>query len=790
MKKRLRSGKKNAFPLVRYEFIVEGRVQGVGFRPYIWREARARSLTGFVRNTSEGVRIEVQGAQDKITDLEKVFYSSLPPLARIVGVKKKLLPTKAAENSFEIHASCTEAGHKILVSPDISICDACLADIREAGNRRENYAFTNCTDCGPRFSITAALPYDRKNTSMACFKLCASCSAQYADPGDRRFHAQPLACPECGPRLWFVRKDDASSAPSGYNIENALEKAAALVFDGGILALKGLGGYQLVCDARNSTAVSILRARKKRPHKALAVMAGSISTIEKFCNLPAEASAILNSQQKPIVVCQLHGNCDIAPEVAPDCDSAGMMLPYTPLHWLLFEKLEDMGMKEPLLVMTSANPAGEPICLGNREGYQRLAHIADGWLMHDRDILVRIDDSVINIIQSENGLRPLPIRRARGYVPEPVETTENISGVLGMGAEKKNTFCLTRGPFAFPGQHIGDLNTPGHLEFYKSALSHMQNLLDTEPRFLVRDLHPDFISSRLAEEMGKALNLPVFSLQHHAAHAAAVLGEHKFIQPALALCLDGSGLGADGTIWGGELLRMELDKPEWSRIGGLTTFSLPGGEAAIKAPWRIVCGMDPEADGKGLWTQKEARIITSMISRNINSPLTSSLGRLFDTVAVILLGIREITYEGQAAIKLETLARKHTGNFSKRIFSTKCHTDGEYAKIDSRSFFRQAKQALKRGHPLAEIALSFHHAISCALANLALQGASKYGLDTVALCGGVLNNRFVAEWLPEQLISRGLTPLMPINLPPGDGAISFGQAIWGQKLVSRMEDRI
>ena len=691
----------------RTALLAAGQVQGVGFRPFIYRLAVEGGLSGSVGNTSDGVRIEVQGTPEQVDAFAVRLRRELPPLARLTRLEITELPPVDGETEFVIVASHGHAGHSVLVSPDVGICEDCLRDMHTPGNPRFGYAFTNCTNCGPRYTITRSIPYDRATTSMACFPFCPRCEAEYRDPLDRRFHAQPVACPQCGPRLWLVDNPllppggtlppDSAPAnwpgpetlPSEASMRDAVARAAALLREGHLLALKGLGGFQLACDARSARSVALLRLRKRRPHKPLALMVPDLATARELCDLAPEHEALLLCPEKPIVLCPARKGC-LPPAIAPDTAGIGLMLPYTPLHAVLFDELARLtaaaGEPAPVLVMTSANASGEPICLGNREALRRLAHLADAWLLHDRDILVRVDDSVA-------GVRPLPAdgekpaaapffyRRARGYVPRPVMLPEawgtDLPCVLGAGGELKATLCLTRGNEAFVSQHVGDLENAPTFGFYEEVARHLQDLLEVRPAAVVCDLHPDFLSTRHATELARREGLPLWHLQHHAAHAASVLTEHGHTGPALALTLDGTGLGTDKSIWGGELLFMELDAPRWQRLGRLAPFRLPGGEAAIREPWRIALGLAlqsglaPEAltgiwadcadDGDDVRRAPQAMAVTAvseMWRRGLNCPPTSSAGRLFDAVSAALGLCTHITYEGQAAIRLEDAAAR------------------------------------------------------------------------------------------------------------------------------------
>ena len=828
---------------VRTAFVASGQVQGVGFRPFVYRLAAEGGLTGTVGNTSEGVRMELQGPAKEVERFGRRLRAELPPLARLTGVTEHDLPLVEAETAFRIVASSGQAAHSVLVSPDMSVCADCLADMHNPANPRYQYAFTNCTNCGPRYTITRSIPYDRAVTSMSCFPLCPQCAAEYADPADRRFHAQPVACPACGPRLWFVDAAAAragSTAPSAENQEHALDRAVRTLLDGDILALKGLGGFQLACDARNSHSLQELRRRKTRPHKPLALMVGDLATARALCTLTPEHEALLQSPEKPVVLCPrrepAHANAPgtpgpcswLPPEVAPDTGKVGLMLPYTPLHAVLFDRLAALAPLPPVLVMTSANAGGEPICLGNREALNRLEHLADAWLLHDRDILVRVDDSVVTLqprlpAAAGDGTddanapgasllsEPLFYRRARGYVPRPVflpQAERNAPCVLGAGAELKATMCLTRGCEAFVGQHIGDLENPATLAFYEEVAAHLEHLLEVRPEALVCDAHPDFLSTRYAEARAQREGLPLWRLQHHAAHAAAVLAENSRYSPALALCLDGTGLGDDGTVWGGELLYMELEQPRWQRLGRLAPFALPGGDAAVRQPWRIAQALHAQCGQEGLslpgfqspWLPDEAQAaaaVTEMLRRGINCPATSSCGRLFDAVAAQLGLCMNTSYEGQAAIRLEDAANRAVGPIRAALEG---RADGKalarliwpvgiadrqgLLEMDSAGLFAHAAQAQAQGMDAGEVAARFHLSLARALATMAGRAARKLGLDTVGLTGGVLQNAAMARLLPLALAEQGLRALTHHELPPGDGGLSLGQAVWGRRMLA------
>lgn len=774
--------------LIRKSYTVSGQVQGVGFRPFVWRLAFNYGLSGFVRNTSHGVSIEVQGLPDNIAAFAASLTGELPPLAKIASIEEKILEPLEAADGFNILPSIGLAGQNVLASPDVAPCPDCLREMRDSSDPRYNYPFISCTNCGPRFSIIQTLPYDRASTTMSCFGLCPLCGSQYLDPGDRRFHAQPVACPKCGPQIWFVNRG-GQSKPKFMGTEEALQKAVDFLEAGKILALKGLGGFQLVCDATNQEAVKELRRRKNRPHKALAIMARDLDTVSKFCLLSSDHCAVLDSPEKPITLCPLKpGSAILAPQIAPDNVDIGVMLPSTPLHALLFDKLK----QNIPLVMTSANPPGEPLCLGNREALERLDHLADAWLLHDRDIQARVDDSVVGIRpQQKDQAGQIPaqifLRRARGHVPRPVRLAQSGPAVLGAGGELKTTFCLTRKNEAFVSQHIGDMENLAVLDFYQSSFEHFERLLETRPQAIVHDLHPDFMTSHFARELSRQRNIPVHALQHHAAHAAALVAEYGVLEPALVLCLDGTGLGDDGCIWGGELVLIDAGSASWQRIGRLSPFILPGGDEATRQPWRIARALQKQCNHAGDLSMPPLALaaIDEMIANNLNCRQTSSCGRLFDAVSAQLGLCASITYEGQAAIRLETCAQKWLKNNGlPDSWQIGVKTNSDLFEIESGALFQEVCKAMDTGMAAGEVAARFHASVANAFSMLAVEAARKFNINRIGLAGGVLQNALMAKLLAANLAAHGCGIMLPSEVPAGDGGISLGQAFWGQRLLA------
>lgn len=841
----------------RLRFVAQGQVQGVGFRPFVFSLAREHALTGFVRNSPRGVVIEAQGEAGPLAAFAHDLEHRLPPLARLTGLAREECDVLADEADFAIVHSSAGSSHSVLISPDVCICRDCLADMADPGNRRFRYPFTNCTNCGPRYSITRSIPYDRAFTSMACFPLCPDCQAEYDNPADRRFHAQPNACPVCGPEVRLVTGSVRQGLPERENASRAetsdghapcahprgdaaLRALAALLAKGGIAAVKGLGGFHLACDAGCDPAVAALRRRKNRPHKPFAVMAATLEDARRLAALGAEEESLLTSPAHPVVICPLlptaAGNA-VSALVSPDTAGIGLMLPYTPLHRILLEYFADelrcKGAERPaVLVMTSGNPGGEPICLGNREALAGLGGMADAFLFHNRDILIRVDDSVVRPLP---GRGTLVYRRARGYVPGPVrlDSPEDAAAdapvVLGVGAELKNTLCLTKGGDAFVSQHIGDMSTLDTAAFHREIREHLALLLKVRPEAVVRDRHPDYLSTDLAERFAEEAGLPVLRLQHHFAHAHAVLAENRHRGPALVLALDGTGLGEDGGLWGGEVLFVDNSGPGaplHARLAHCAPLALPGGEAAIREPWRIahalllrlgllhaddsgrLAGAQPDAAagvssstgpaGSNLssfplsWLPEyadAARLLPRMLERGLNTPRSTSCGRLFDAVSALLGLCSATTYEGQAAIRLEEAqgpGAGHDGQADELRYPCPfgpSEIDPELLQLDTLSLFASVWADRRRGTAVPVIARRFHASLAEGLADLAARLAAERDIRHVGLSGGCFQNVTLTLALASALEKKGFIPLLHKELPPGDGCISLGQAVWGRMVV-------
>ncbi|MFW5837560.1 MAG: carbamoyltransferase HypF, partial [Desulfovibrionaceae bacterium] len=762
-------------PIERRRAVAAGQVQGVGFRPFVYRLAVEHGLSGRVQNAPEGVVMELQGAGDALDAFLKDFQDKLPPLARVIRLDVAEAAPVPGEAGFRIEKSAQGAGHDVLISPDTATCPDCLAEMFDPGDRRHLYPFTNCTNCGPRYTITRSIPYDRPVTSMACFPMCQACQAEYDNPADRRFHAQPNACPECGPRLWLVDRLGRELEHQG----DHLRATAGLLAQGRVVAVKGLGGFHLACDATDETAVALLRERKRRPHKPLAVMVPSLDHAAALGEVGDAEREWLLGALRPIVLLARRETSPLAASVAPDTDRIGTMLPYTPLHHVLLHHFSALRGAAAALVMTSGNLSDEPISLGNREALQRLSGVADAFLLHERDILVRTDDSVLRPLPGRRA--PLIFRRARGFVPEPVFLPRSGPCVLGVGPELKATLCLTKAAAAYPSQHIGDMENLETLDFHREILEHLKKILRVDPVLAVHDLHPDYMTTSLARDLG----LPAHGLQHHAAHAHAVLAENGVAEPALAIALDGTGYGEDHTIWGGEVLLVDPETAAHQRLARLRPFRLPGGEAAVREPWRtaqaLLWEIGERDPGQWEWPWLQdfgpaSRFLPQMLDKNINSPLTSSCGRLFDGISALAGLCPAISYEGQAAIRLE----RAQDPSEQQAYPLPLDLAQDPAELDVRELVQSVVQDLRRGVPAQAVARRFHRGLALGLAEAAATLARHHKVTKVGLSGGVLQNATIAVELSQALGERGLEPLLHVHLPPNDGCISLGQAVYGQ----------
>ncbi len=749
----------------RFRARVEGTVQGVGFRPYVYRLAAELDLAGWVRNDERGVELEVEGDQVAVDVFLVRLSAEAPPLSRVERVRAEPRPLQG-QRSFRIAATRQDASSPsdALVAPDSATCPDCLAELLDRGDRRFRYPFINCTNCGPRFTIVCGVPYDRWLTTMAGFEMCAACRAEYEDPGDRRFHAQPNACPECGPRVRLVG--------AGSEVPDAIAAAAALLAGGAIVAVKGLGGYHLAARADDEVAVGTLRARKRREDRPFALMVADLSAARRLAFVAEEEAALLEGPARPIVLAPRRQAPPLARAVAPGASELGLMLPYTPLHHLLLADLDARGASA--LVMTSGNVSDEPIAYEDQDALVRLAPIADAFLLHDRPIHIRSDDSVVRVVRVGGRRRSLPLRRSRGYVPVslrlPVAARRPL---LACGAELKSTFCVARGERAWVGHHIGDLGNWETLRSFREGIAHFQELFAVTPEVLAHDLHPDYRSSAYAMERE---GVELIGVQHHHAHLAAVLAEHGETGPAVGAIYDGAGYGSDGAVWGGELLVGGL--VGFERAGHLRPVPLPGGDRAVREPWRMACVWAAEATGcpappippslSGHVDPDRWAAVARIAREGVAAPVTTSMGRLCDAVAA-LCGLRyEVTYEGQAAIELEAVADP-----GERGAYAMPYADGQ---IDPRAAILAVISELAAGATPATISARFHGALAAATVRACVEVAEAAGLSLVVLAGGVYQNRILLERVAASLEGAGLRVLTPECLPPNDGAISYGQA--------------
>jgi hydrogenase maturation protein HypF len=768
----------NAAPdTVRFGVRVHGTVQGVGFRPFVHRLASELDLSGWVRNGPEGVALEVQGDAARTGIFMQRLVAEAPPLARIERVEPAPCPVVADEHGFAIRPSTTGARVATAVTADAATCDPCLAELFDPRDRRHRYPFINCTHCGPRYTITRALPYDRAVTSMAPFALCPQCRREYEAPADRRFHAEPNACPVCGPKLAFL--DTAGQAVDGDPIALTFAALAA----GEIVAIKGLGGFHLACDARNAAAVARLRARKHREEKPFAVMVAGVASAREWVRVDHADAVLLASPERPIVLLRkLAGTDDVLAGVAPGLAWLGVMLPCTPVQHLLFHEaagrpasLAWRETAQPLaLVMTSANPGGEPLVTGNDEALERLAGIADAYLVNDRDIVARCDDSVVR--RTRTGA-PQFVRRARGWTPRPIRLAAAGAPVLATGAWLKNTVCLTRGDEAFLSPHIGDLDSPAACRALVETVAHLCEVLDVRPVAVVHDRHPDFFSTRFAADYAATAGIPRHAVQHHHAHIAAVVAEHRIETPVLGLALDGVGLGDDGEPWGGELLLIAGARS--TRIGHLLPIALPGGDRAAREPWRMAASV---LHAMGYAAGIEARFghqagaatVRDMLARGLRCPRTTSAGRWFDAAAG-LLGVREVTaFEGQAAMLLEGLAERHGSHAPRPELIAR--DGGVLNPLPLLAVLADAADA-------AAAAALFHATLAHGLAHWAADAARMHHVDTVALGGGCFLNAILSRDVAAHLTALGLRVVEAQAAPPNDGGIALGQAWIAHRLL-------
>lgn len=748
---------------IRRRIDVEGIVQGVGFRPYVFRLATERDLAGNISNTSCGVTIEVQGVSDRVDDFLTRLPVEAPPLSRITGVTVTAIPS-LDERDFLILPSRRGERVQTLISADVATCEDCLREMFDPADRRHRYPFINCTNCGPRFTIVRDIPYDRPYTSMASFPMCPECQGEYDDPLNRRFHAQPNACWKCGPQveLWGI---DGKQIECG----DPVAEAASLLRTGAIIAVKGLGGFHLAVDATNADAVHRLRERKRRIEKPFAVMVPDLAAAEECCDLDETSRRALVSTQRPVVLLPWRRPSAIVEEVAPRNAYLGVFLPYTPLQHLLFAEGNFRA-----LVMTSANLSEEPIVIDNADAVQRLSPLADRLLVHNRDILLRCDDSVVRVSAG----RERQVRRSRGFVPVPVFLREEVPAILAVGGELKNTVCLTKGKQAFLSQHVGDTENVESYKFFEDVIAHLRNILEIEPAVIACDLHPNYFSTQWAL---KQQGVEVVGVQHHHAHIASCMAENQLDGRVIGFALDGTGYGTDGHIWGGEVLVGGYH--EFERAAHFEYVPLPGGEAAIREPWRMGVSYLAHHYGSEFaafdipfvrnLNRPKTMLLLKMIERRVNSPLTSSCGRLFDAVSA-LAGVRQqVNYEGQAATELEAVILENGDD----AYPLDIVRDGDGWIICTRQLFAALISDLTHQLPIGTISRRFHNGLVRTFTTLAELVRQKQGLERVCLSGGTFQNVYLLEHLQSGLQSRGFQVFTHSEVPAGDGGLSLGQAL-------------
>jgi len=758
---------------------ITGVVQGVGFRPFVYNLAVKLNLKGWVKNTSAGVDIETDGDQSVLEEFLRRLREDAPPLSRIDEMTFSFGKSNGF-HLFEIIQSETVEGAFQPISPDVAICYDCLRELFDPSDRRYRYPFINCTNCGPRFTIMKDIPYDRPQTTMARFGLCPDCEREYKDPTNRRFHAQPVACPVCGPQIWFELVGAQHAAPLLRQNDDAISETRRLLAAGRILAIKGLGGFHLACDATNANAVTELRNRKLRVDKPFALMMPDLKTIEQHCFVSDSERELLASTARPIVLLKRKPESNITREAAPGQDWLGVMLPYTPLHYLLLEKSPDFP---EALVMTSGNLSEEPIATNNDEARERLSNLADAFLFHNRDIHIRCDDSVVRVFdynrQSsiENQKSNYPLRRSRGYSPFPVKLPFEVPHILATGSELKNTFCITNKNYAFLSHHIGDMENYETLKSFEQGVVHFERLFRVKPVAIACDLHPNYLATRYALERAERENIPIVKIQHHHAHIAACMAEHGLdgTRPVIGIAFDGTGYGEDGAIWGGEILI--ADYKSYQRRFHLKYFPLPGGDAAIKKPartalaliWSLGLEWDEKLAPLAEFPAQDRVILRTQLERKINTPMTSSMGRLFDSAAA-LAGVRQqVNYEGQAAIEFEALAdQAEAGKYSFGL---------EQDQVQVKNVLEQLIHDVEAGVPVSRISARFHNGLAECVLDICSKIRSESGISEVALSGGVWQNITLLRRTLSLLKEEGFRVYIHREVPANDGGLSLGQAV-------------
>ena len=759
---------------------ITGIVQGVGFRPFVYGLAKHYQLKGWVRNTSAGVDIEVDGERDVLETFVNALRDKAPPLSRIDELTASFGPANGFRSFDILHSESVEGAFQP-ISPDVSICEDCLRELLDPSDRRYRYPFINCTNCGPRFTIIKDIPYDRPKTTMAPFPMCPDCESEYLDPLDRRFHAQPVACPVCGPNVWLERQDNGVVGKLAKR-DAAVLATRKLLEEGRILAIKGLGGFHLACNAVDGKAVRELRTRKLRVDKPFALMMPDIETVERHCFVTNTERALLLSASRPIVLLNRRPDSPIARDCAPGQDTLGVMLPYTPLHYLILDRgpltedsVDEVIHRPPatVLVMTSGNISEEPIATDNDEARERLASLADAFLMHDRDIHVRCDDSVVRVLEEQ----VYPIRRSRGYSPFPVKLPFEAPPLLAVGPELKNTFCITNHGYAFLSHHIGDMENYETLQSFEQGIGHFQKLFRVKPEAIVYDLHPDYLSTRYALQRAGEENLPTIGVQHHHAHIAACMADHGLdgSHPVIGLAFDGTGYGDDGAIWGGEVL--VADYNSYQRVSHLDYFPLPGGDAAIKKPartalallWALGLDWDPALAPVAGFCAEDRTTLRTQLERKINTPMTSSVGRLFDAAAA-LAGVRQsVNYEAQAAIEFEALADENESGMY--LFQQ------EQGVMNVKNAVETLIADVLANVPVPVISARFHNGMAQMVLDICRSLRTSRNIEEVALSGGVWQNITLLRRTLSLLRNDGFVVYIHQQVPANDGGLSLGQAV-------------
>jgi hydrogenase maturation protein HypF len=768
----------------RKRILVRGVVQGVGFRPFVYKVATSLGLSGFVFNSSSGVTVEVEGCGSAVDEFLQTLKNDPPKLAEVKEISVSEIEIQG-DVGFSVVGSREEVGAFALVPPDAGTCEECWGDFGDPANRRFGYPFTNCTHCGPRYTIIRDIPYDRATTTMSAFTMCADCQAEYEDPRDRRFHAQPNACAVCGPSLALVESAGKSFKDVSFADRDSLaiiRETRGLLRLGKIVAVKGLGGFLLACDASNDRAVAELRRRKRRPHKPFALMVRDLDAARKLCRLTALDAAALLHPRRPIVVLPRLPGGVLSESLAPGDNTLGVMLPYTPLHALLFSDSPATNSEWAALVMTSGNLSEEPIVVSNQEAMLQLGDVADWFLLHNRDIFTRVDDSVTRIFEG----RERVLRRSRGFVPQSIDLGIEMEEVLAFGGELKNTFCLTKGRYAILSQHIGDLENYETMRFFEETLDRMKHVFKVIPRVVAHDLHPGYMSTRMALTSGIARRLGV---QHHHAHIVSCMAENHLRGRVLGVALDGTGYGTDGRIWGGEFL--VADFAGFTRRGHLRNVLLPGGDAAVRQPWRMALSYLRDAFGgqipdhlrcfQGI-EEKQVALVSTMLARRIQTVETSSCGRLFDAVAALLGLAAEVTFEGQAAVALEAIAEP--GIDERYDFAIE---EVEPVILDFRPVIFSIVNDIFLGRRAGEISARFHNTLSAAIGEVSSRIASSDAVRRVCLSGGSFQNLYLLGRTVVELRRRGFEVFLHAQVPANDGGLSLGQAMVANEHVRRGE---